>query len=117
PGLRPGTGPYRIASFVPGHTIRFERNPYFYERSPVAQPAGYPNRIVVRSDGSPSIDIADVLAGRADYTPDPPSPSELRRISLRFPARLHGQPLPDTDFLVLNTHVAPFDDLRVRRAL
>jgi peptide/nickel transport system substrate-binding protein len=58
-----------------------------------------------------------VIQGRADYTADTPTTSELREISLRYPSQLHTQPLPDTDFLTLNTHTAPFDDLRVRRAL
>jgi peptide/nickel transport system substrate-binding protein len=116
-GIRPGTGPYRIHRYVPGQLIDFERNPYFKEWAPAAQPAGYPDRILLHTDGTASVDVADVLSGRADYTFDYPTPSQLREIELRFPGLLHTEPLPNTDFLPLNTRAAPFNDLRVRQAL
>jgi peptide/nickel transport system substrate-binding protein len=116
-GVTPGTGPYRVFRFVPGKMIEFTRNPYFTDWAPTAQPAGYPNRILVHSDGTALSDIAAVLQGRADYTFDTPSPRQLRKIELRDPAQLHTDPLPDTDMLTLNTREAPFDDLRARRAL
>ncbi len=116
-GVRPGTGPYRIARFVPGKLIDFRRNPYFKEWSPAAQPAGYPDRILLDSDGSPPADIAAVLHGQADYTFDSPTPSQLHNIQLHAPGLLHADPLPDTDFLDLNTREAPFNDVRVRQAL
>lgn len=116
-GIRPGTGPYRIQRYVPGQLIDFERNPYFKEWAPAAQPAGYPDRILLHTDGTVSVDVADVLSGRADYTFDYPTPSQLREIKLRFPGLLHTEPLPNTDFLPLNTHAAPFNDVRVRQAL
>jgi ABC-type transport system substrate-binding protein/DNA-binding SARP family transcriptional activator len=115
--IRPGTGPYRIARFVPDALIDYERNPYFTEWSADAQPAGYPDRILVDLDGSPRADVADVLAGRADYTFDYPTPSQLRGIDLRAPGLLHTEPLPEVDFLPLDTRSTPFDDARVRRAL
>ena len=40
-----------------------------------------------------------------------------RVYELRYPGLLHTEPLPDTDPLDLNTHKAPFDDVRVRQAL
>jgi peptide/nickel transport system substrate-binding protein len=116
-GVRPGTGPYRIARFVPGKLIDFRRNPYFKEWAPAAQPAGYPDRILLYSDGSPPSDIAAVLGGRADYTFDSPTPGQLQNIQLHAPGLLHADPLPDTDFLELNTREAPLNDVRVRRAL
>jgi peptide/nickel transport system substrate-binding protein len=35
----------------------------------------------------------------------------------RFPGQLHSLLSPETDWLQLNTHVPPFDDVRVRQAL
>lgn len=116
-GINPGTGPYRVARFAPGQLIDLKRNRYFHEWAPAAQPAGYPDRILVYSAGTASADIAAVLSGRADYTFDTPAPSQLRQIQLRSPGLLHTVPLPDTDFLDLNTHTPPFNDLRVRQAL
>jgi ABC-type transport system substrate-binding protein/DNA-binding SARP family transcriptional activator len=116
-GIRPATGPYLIARYVPGVLIDFERNPFFHEWSPAAQPAGYPDRILVDSNGTAASDIADVLDGRADYTFDTPTPSQLRTIQLQYPGLLHTQPLADTDWLSMDTREAPFNDVHVRQAL
>lgn len=116
-GIRPATGPYRIARYVPGVLIDFERNPFFHEWSPAAQPAGYPDRILVYSNGTATADIDAVLGGRADFTFDTPTPRQLRTIQLQYPGLLHTQPLPDTDWLSMDTREAPFDDVRVRQAL
>ena len=116
-GITPGTGPYRVARFVPGKLIDFQRNRYFNDWAPTAQPPGYPDQILVYSNGTASADVAAVLSGRADYTFDYPTPSQLKKIQLRFPGLLHTDPLPDTDSLILNTHETPFNSLRVRQAL
>jgi peptide/nickel transport system substrate-binding protein len=102
---------------VPGQLVEFTRNPYFREWSPAAQPAGYPDRIVVRVDGSPSADIAAVLKGQADWTFDQPTASQRTEIQLRAPRLLHTESAGGTDWIDLNTHSPPFDDLRVRQAL
>jgi len=45
-------------------------------------------------------------------------PRGLRRqLETRFASQLHVNPTPETDFLFLNIHEPPFDDIRVRRAL
>ena len=116
-GITPGTGPYRVTRFVRGQLIDFTRNPYFDDWAPTAQPAGYPDQILVYSDGTASADIAAVLHGRADYTFDIPTPDQLRAIELRYPGLLHTNPLPDTEMLILNTRAAPFNNLSVRQAL
>ena len=116
-GIRPATGPYRIARYEPGVLIDYERNPFFHEWSAAAQPAGYPDRILVYSNGTATSDIAAVLDGRADYTFDTPPPSQLRTIRLRYPGLLHTQPLPNTDWLSMDTREAPFNDVRVRQAI
>jgi peptide/nickel transport system substrate-binding protein len=116
-GIRPGTGPYRIASFTPNQNVIYERNPYFRDSAPVAQPAGFPDRIEIKASTSNSADINAVLNGQADYTFDTPTPDQLNQIELHQPGQLHVSPLPSVDFLFLNTHAPPFNDLRVRQAL
>lgn len=116
-GIRPATGPYRVARFVSGVLIDFERNRYFRDWAPAAQPAGYPNRILVYSNGTRTSDIEAVLHGRADYTFDQPTAGQLHTIRLQYPGLLHIEPLPNTDSLDLNTRLAPFNDRRVRQAL
>lgn len=116
-GIRPGTGPYRVARQLLGHLVDFERNPFFREWAPAAQPAGYPDRIVLHVDGSASADVAAVVRGSADWTFDQPTSAQLADVQLRWPRLLHTEPLPDTDWIDLDTRAAPFNDLRVRQAL
>jgi peptide/nickel transport system substrate-binding protein len=116
-GIRPGTGPYRPVRQVVGHLLIFERNPDFHEWSPAAQPSGYPDKIVLRVDGSASADVAAVAAGRADWTFDSPTESQLGEIELRAPRLLHHYQDLATEWADLNTHAPPFNDLKVRQAL
>jgi peptide/nickel transport system substrate-binding protein len=112
----PGTGPYRIATFDK-HELRFVRNPYFHEWSHAAQPDGYPDEIVYRFGGSAHAAVQDIVQGRADWLFGLPPQDELRNLRLRFSSQLHTNPSPIVDYLHLNTHRRPFDDVRVRRAL
>jgi len=117
PGIRPGTGPYRVVRQVVGHFLVFERNRYFHEWSPAAQPSGYPDQIVVRVDGTAPANVAAVAAGRADWTFDAPTQSQLAALELRTPGLLHRYQALGTTWADLNTRVPPFNDLRVRQAL
>jgi YVTN family beta-propeller protein len=83
-GPLPATGPYRIASYNLKHGVRLVRNPRFHEWSPAAQPAGFPDEIVMRPGGSEDSRIAAVTRGSADIAVGggpPPSPAALERLS------------------------------------
>jgi YVTN family beta-propeller protein len=115
-GPLPATGPYRFASFDPKRGFRLRRNPWFHEWSPAAQPSGFPDTIVERFQTSPDVDA--VLAGHADIAdvvrPSAPALAALRR---EHASQVAINPWDLTWFLALNTRRAPFDDVRVRRAL
>lgn len=117
----PGTGPYVVASFDPQRELRLERNPHFNVFSPDAQPAGYPNRIVVRilGDGNGQ-DLRsatrDVETGKSDWTTNL-TPHEVERLAVSRAAQLHTTPLGSVQYLMLNTLARPFSDARARRAL
>ena len=115
----PATGPYEISRFVPGHEVVLTRNRRFREWSAAAQPAGYPNRVVLRLDGSGGSETASVAAGTTDFV------ANLGQIpgrsgasfALAHRAQVRVNPLTETSFAFLNVRTAPFDDIRVRRAL
>ncbi len=111
----PGTGPYRFGT-VNARELRFVRNRFFHEWSHAAQPAGNPDAIVWRYAASLRAATADVEHGRADWLLGLVPPAELRSLQLRYPSQVHVNPLPIVDFIHLNTHRRPFDDVRVRRA-
>jgi len=118
----PGTGPYVIAKFLPGHRLEVVRNRYFREWSKAAQPAGYPDRFAVRFGGSGDAQFRSVVAGRADFASNalaaaPPTRAELATIKTTAPSQLHENATAGTEWEFLNTRVAPFDNLDARRAL
>jgi peptide/nickel transport system substrate-binding protein len=93
------------------------RNPYFREWSHAAQPAGNPNLIVWQSAPSVQAGVTAVEQGRADWLEGSPPYAEYHRLELQDPGQLHNNPQWAVNFLPINTHVAPFNDLRVRQAL
>jgi ABC-type transport system substrate-binding protein/DNA-binding SARP family transcriptional activator len=112
----PATGPYMTSSLIPRHTWVLVRNPRFREWSAQAQPGGYPDRIVLRLDVRPAQASADVEHGRADVLLSPP-PGSVGQLATHYTSQLHTGPLAATIALVLNTRVAPFNQLAARQAV
>jgi peptide/nickel transport system substrate-binding protein len=112
----PATGPYEIVSNT-SRQVTLTRNPYFREWSHAAQPDGYADRIVWRTGASADAAVTAVERATADYTLDPPPQHRLDEVKTRYASQLNVYPSDMTVQLGLNTRVAPFNDLRVRRAL
>ena len=111
-----------IASYRPKHALRLVRNRYFHEWSKAAQPDGYPDEIVFRIGGTPDEAVKEVLRGKADVfstsqSETPPSEGQLTALKTQHASQVHTNPQPATVALFLNTRLAPFDRLDVRRAL
>jgi YVTN family beta-propeller protein len=118
----PATGPYVIARYRPKRVLRLVRNPQFREWSKAAQPDGYPDSIVVKIGGTADDAVDDVISGRADVfstaqSQTPPSERRLAALRTRYASQVHTNPQPATIALFLNTRLAPFDRVDVRRAL
>ncbi|MFZ0231170.1 MAG: ABC transporter substrate-binding protein, partial [Mycobacterium sp.] len=112
----PGTGPYRIAS-VSDTEVRFVRNPFFREWSHAAQAAGNPDSIVWQTVPTPQAGVTAVEQGRADWFYGQVPAAQYHQLELQDPAQLHSNPQFAVEFLPFNTHLAPFNDVRVRQAL
>jgi peptide/nickel transport system substrate-binding protein len=123
----PATGPYMTESVAltprpldreHGRGIRswtLVRNPQFREWSPDAQPAGYPDRIVLSANaGVPQ--AASAVQHRVDVLLSP-TMRQLPQLARRYTTQLHINPIAATFAFVMNTRAAPFDRLAVRRAL
>lgn len=113
----PATGAYRITSYVPHRLVRLERNPRFRPWSPDAQPLGFPDQIVWRLDTPPAAQVRAVDAGRADVVTEGVPPNRLEEVKTQHASQIRENVLAGTTFLFLNTHLPPFDDVRVRRAV
>jgi DNA-binding SARP family transcriptional activator/ABC-type transport system substrate-binding protein/DNA-binding beta-propeller fold protein YncE len=124
----PTTGPYYVATYkVKPKSHKYEwqlelaRNPYFREWSKAATPDGYPDRIkwTFLPDRAASYreEVRAVEQGRYDIAFDG-VPSGLRHeVRTQYATQVHVDPLWGVTYLYLNPRMAPFSDLRVRRAV
>jgi peptide/nickel transport system substrate-binding protein len=113
-----GTGPYQISEFHKGELLELRRNPYFKQWSYAAQPDGYPDEIrLVKPRSSEAAGIADILAGRADVMELEGDPATYARLRARYPKQFHEQPVFNTQYLTLNVHAPPFNQVGTRRAV
>ena len=106
-----GTGPFMVRSFEPGKMIRLVRNPnYFKPGRP------YLDGIDMPIISAPNTRILAFVAGDTDiYTP---SATLLAEVKAKLPDAICevGLSYAYTQ-LVINRSIAPFNDVRVRRAL
>ena len=122
----PATGPYMFVN-ADLERVHLVRNPHFREWYAAAQPDGYPDEIVWRTNASPNAQRIAVERGRADVAldagtseegPDKFPPAALfAKLQTRYASQLHLNPALETFYVFLNTRVPPFNDLRVRRAV
>jgi YVTN family beta-propeller protein len=118
-----GTGPYRIVDYDAERGGHLVRNPEFDVWSQDARPDGFPDEITIEISDDPEAQVAAVERGEADYVTvsgafgGPLSPADVGELAVRQADRLHSAPLPETDYVFLNTNLPPFDDARVRRAI
>jgi peptide/nickel transport system substrate-binding protein len=61
--------------------------------------------------------VTAVEQGRADWFYGQVPAAQYQQLELQDPAQLHSNPQFAVEFLALNTHLAPFNDVRVRQAL
>jgi peptide/nickel transport system substrate-binding protein len=112
----PATGPY-VLKRVDRGSVTFARNPYFHEWSKAAQPDGYADRIVITETTSPERAVRRVERGDSDVALTGVPPELQREVQTQYASQVHVNPLRRVTYLFMNTRAAPFDDVRVRRAV
>jgi YVTN family beta-propeller protein len=113
----PSTGPYAIESYVPRRQLTLVRNGHYRSSSQHARPNGYPDEIVWRMGVPRDEAVRRVIGGKADLLLNSVPADRVEELAARYPRRVHLIPQRATTFVFLNTRLAPFDDLRVRRAV
>jgi ABC-type transport system substrate-binding protein len=109
-----GTGPFRLERWTPGQEIVFVKNRQYFR-----QGVPHLDRIVYKFGVDPSVGLLRFERGEADYLADGLAGQDIPRV--RTDARLN--PLifiADNvylSFLLMNTELPPFNDVRVRRAV
>jgi peptide/nickel transport system substrate-binding protein len=115
----PATGPYEIVSYQPGSRIVAVRNPHFQAwRFRKNVPAGNPDRVTWDIVATPGAALHAVVSGKDDWMGYLPVPDKrLPGLEKHYKNRLKSFTLQGLDYFFMNTHVAPFDKVAVRRAV
>ena len=113
----PGTGPYMIKSYDPNHEIVLVRNPYFKVWSKDAQPAGYPDEITERFDLTGEAEVTQVENGQGDWIGYSVPSDRLAEIAQKYPKQIFLNQLTANWYVPMNTHLAPFNNLKARQAV
>jgi peptide/nickel transport system substrate-binding protein len=115
----PATGPYEITSYKPKTRIVEVRNPYFQAwRFDGNVPAGNPDRVTWDIVPSAAVALRRVMSGQDDWMSYYPIPSgRLPAIEQKLKQRLQIFTPPNLMYFFMNTRVAPFNSLQVRRAV
>jgi peptide/nickel transport system substrate-binding protein len=106
-----------ISGYLPGRELLLVRNLRFWEWSAAAQPAGYPDHILIRLGLSAAQGAAAVASGKGDFLPNLGQIPADASYFLHHRRQLQINPLMSTSFIFLNVNARPFNDLRVRQAL
>jgi peptide/nickel transport system substrate-binding protein len=115
----PATGPYEIVSYEPRSRIVAVRNPHFQAwRFHGNVPSGNPDRVTWDIVQTSRAALHAVVSGKDDWMGYLPVPTKrLPGLEKHYKSRLRKFALPILDYFFMNTHVAPFDKIAVRRAV
>jgi len=113
----PGTGAYKFSSYDPNRGLTLDRNRYFKQWSRDAQPDGYVDRITYTYGRSVASQVTSIQNGQADWTYEAIPPDRLGEIGRRYAGQVHVNRLTAIWYLAMNTRIAPFDNLKARRAV
>jgi peptide/nickel transport system substrate-binding protein len=117
----PGTGPYEIVSSKPGRDWDYKRNPEWAKTNGPQLPqipAGSYDAIDVEVIANPETAVNDVIDGKLDWMQEPPPPDRYAELQERYEgSQLLVSPQIDVYYFWMNVNKAPFDDVRVRRAV
>ncbi|TMM11191.1 MAG: ABC transporter substrate-binding protein [Actinobacteria bacterium] len=115
----PSTGPYMIQSYKPNKQIVEVRNPNFSSSALDNNvPTGNPDKVIWDIIGDDSVALQRVISGQDDwegYHPIPPD--RLSSVQSKYGSDIKTFTPANTYYFFMNTRVAPFDNVLVRRAV
>jgi peptide/nickel transport system substrate-binding protein len=115
----PATGPFEIADVETGRSFALKRNPAWARNSRLLPqlPGGQLDEIEVSVEKSVANQTTRVARNEADFMLDPPPSDRLHEVESEYGDRFAADLTGNTYFFWMNTQRAPFDDVRVRRAV
>jgi peptide/nickel transport system substrate-binding protein len=117
----PATGPYAIVASKPGRSWEYRRNPQWAKTNAKLMPQipdGGFDTIEVQVIANPETAVNEIQRGRIDWMQEPPPPDRYEELKDRYEgSQFLATPQIDIYYFWMNVNHAPFDDLRVRRAV
>ncbi|HET9591561.1 MAG TPA: ABC transporter substrate-binding protein [Solirubrobacterales bacterium] len=117
----PATGPYVITDVKPGRGWEYERNPAWAKANGEAMPdlpSGHVDAIKFRVQSNPDAQLNEVEQGKVDWMKNQPPPDRYADLKKKYEGTQFKEvPTISVYYFWMNTQRAPFDDVRVRRAV
>ncbi|ANB91652.1 peptide ABC transporter substrate-binding protein [Moraxella ovis] len=107
-----GNGPYTLKEWQVNERIVLERNPNYYDDANTTI-----NKVTLLVIGSDTTDVQRYKAGEVDITDDALPPTQFKQLQSELGDEVKVSPKLCTYYYEFNHTKAPFDDVRVRRAL
>jgi peptide/nickel transport system substrate-binding protein len=106
-----GTGPFMFSSWAKGQSLKLVRNPYYWQ-----QGKPYLNSVTFTNVPDDNTRALQVEGGQAQIDEFPPL-SSIASLAAKPGVVARLFPSTRTDYLLLNEHVRPYQDVHVRRAI
>ncbi|MCF3946485.1 ABC transporter substrate-binding protein [Acidiphilium sp. AL] len=113
----PGTGAYMVKSYDPSNGIVMVRNPHFHQWSAIAQPKGFPNRILYRFGLSAEAQVTAVENGQYDWMYENAPADRLNQMATHYTKQIHITPVNWFFYAPMNVNIPPFNNKYARLAV
>jgi len=109
-----GTGPFMFEHWTPGQEIVLKRSPVYWESG-----KPYLDELVYKLSYEPATALLKLESGEVDALGDGIPPADLVRVttSPEWKPYVHQQQLIAISYVLMNVHMKPFDNLKVRQAV
>lgn len=110
-----GCGPFRFVSWVHDGKLKIEKNPHYYDPTLPRS-----NGLELQVGGGDLLHLMRFELGDIDvYVMEETSAPDYLRLmrSEKWKKQITHAPMMDVRYLCINTELAPFDDVRIRRAM
>jgi peptide/nickel transport system substrate-binding protein len=114
-----GTGPFQFVDWRPGVEFRVKRHDAYWQMGADGKPLPYIDAMTLKIVTDPSARLNGLLAGELEFVTQPSLSAARTWLSTKPPAGigLRRWFYNYSDYLSLNAHRAPFNDVRVRQAV
>jgi ABC-type transport system substrate-binding protein len=110
-----GDGPFMLQTWVPGQKLVIVKNPGYFDKAQAA----HLNSVVFEIGGSPEVSLLKAEQGQVDVLGDLIPSADFTQVDSnpRWKPYVNLDPIPADEFVYMDMHKAPFNNLLVREAV